>query len=341
MRCQAESERYYIQNVLRLPEAAASGFTLAAWEATPKYAKQMYSDVSVRGDAQIGTVPGRAGLGRAAGAGLWPGMQLAGRLSRAPCSAGLEPRWLLGAGHALAANSSLGAGAAEPGTTPATSALFSLRADSSKGRPLTCDMCAGAAQAMSYCGHMNKIETDSGMVACLDWRFGLSAADGSAYERTQPSKSEAACVLPANPAHPDHSDPLPLPTVLKNYTVPVSRWLREYPASQVHVIQYEELIDGEHEVAVLQRLTDFLGARDDQSLRWCACDDFPERRDLTAHAVLTPRRPGAAAAVPGGEEHPLDSQVLEGGSAAAGRLPRLRPGRRAEVRRRAHYGPLA
>lgn len=48
-KCRAETERFYIQSVLRLPEAAASNFTLASFEATPKYAKLEYSDVSERG----------------------------------------------------------------------------------------------------------------------------------------------------------------------------------------------------------------------------------------------------------------------------------------------------
>lgn len=49
--------------------------------------------------------------------------------------------------------------------------------------------------------------------------------------------------------------------MLKDYTAPVSNWLRAYPAPQIHVLQYERLTDLELESGILGELVAFLGAR--------------------------------------------------------------------------------
>lgn len=47
--------------------------------------------------------------------------------------------------------------------------------------------------------------------------------------------------------------------MLKNYAEPLANWLREFPAEQLRVLQYEELIDPQLETGILQGLTAFLG----------------------------------------------------------------------------------
>lgn len=49
--------------------------------------------------------------------------------------------------------------------------------------------------------------------------------------------------------------------MLAEYTAPVSNWVRAYPASQIHVLQYERLTDLELESGILEELVAFLGAR--------------------------------------------------------------------------------
>lgn len=45
-----------------------------------------------------------------------------------------------------------------------------------------------------------------------------------------------------------------------NYSLPLKTWLAAYPAGQVHVMQYEELVQSEEaEQAHLHRLKQFLG----------------------------------------------------------------------------------
>ena len=51
-----------------------------------------------------------------------------------------------------------------------------------------------------------------------------------------------------------------LPAVLKNYAEPLAHWLREFPASQLKVLQYERLVNPKVEAGILQDLTAFLGA---------------------------------------------------------------------------------
>lgn len=48
-----------------------------------------------------------------------------------------------------------------------------------------------------------------------------------------------------------------------NYSYPVGSWFEFWPADQIHVIQYEELIEEEHEAEELMRVKDFLGIKPD------------------------------------------------------------------------------
>ena len=50
-----------------------------------------------------------------------------------------------------------------------------------------------------------------------------------------------------------------------NYSAPLSTWLASYPAGQVHVMQYEELLRSEFaREHALTRVKQFLGLRPDQ-----------------------------------------------------------------------------
>lgn len=44
-----------------------------------------------------------------------------------------------------------------------------------------------------------------------------------------------------------------------NYTFPMATWLQEWPADQIHVIQYEELTEEERQAPELDRLKEFIG----------------------------------------------------------------------------------
>lgn len=50
-----------------------------------------------------------------------------------------------------------------------------------------------------------------------------------------------------------------LGAVLTEYSKPVSAWLEEWPAEQLHVIQYERLTDDAQQLESLRNLTAFLG----------------------------------------------------------------------------------
>lgn len=53
---------------------------------------------------------------------------------------------------------------------------------------------------------------------------------------------------------------MPYPAaVLQNYSEPVEKWLEEWPAEQLHFIQYERLTDAALQPSILQGFRDFLG----------------------------------------------------------------------------------
>lgn len=61
--------------------------------------------------------------------------------------------------------------------------------------------------------------------------------------------------------------------MLTEYSKPVSRWLEEFPAEQLHVIQYERLTDDAQQLDSLRNLTTFLGEgggrRGEVQRVWC------------------------------------------------------------------------